>query len=67
MRDTPSGIPNPDGTERIRQVANDYGQTQAEAAAAFARLNDFLVYGKVPPSLEHKPESPPPQESAAQK
>jgi len=59
IREVPSGIPHPDGSERIRQIASEYGRTQAEAAAAFGRLNDFLIHGKVPPDLERKPDSPP--------
>jgi hypothetical protein len=51
MREVPSGIPHPDGTERIRQISNEYGRTQAEASAAFGRLNDFLIHGKIPPNL----------------
>jgi hypothetical protein len=55
MCDVPSGIPSPDGPERIRQVSREYGETQAKATAALVSLNDFLVYGKTPPHLEKKP------------
>jgi hypothetical protein len=51
IRDVPSGIPHPDGTERIKQASGEYGRTQSEALAAFARLNDFLIHGKIPPHL----------------
>jgi len=59
IREVPSGIPHPDGSERIRHVASEYGRTQAAATAAFGRLNDFLIHGKIPPDLERKPESQP--------
>ena len=29
LRDVPSGIPHPDGSERIRHVPHEYGRTQA--------------------------------------
>jgi len=56
MCEVPSGIPSPDGPERIRQVSREYGETQAKATAALLRLNDFMVHGKIPPHLE-KPET----------
>jgi hypothetical protein len=52
MCDVPTGIPSPDGPERIRQVSREYGETQAAATAALVRLNDFLVHGAIPPHLE---------------
>lgn len=51
ISEVPSNIPHPDGVERIRQISGEYGRTQAEATAAFGRLNDFLIHGKVPPHL----------------
>jgi hypothetical protein len=51
IREVPTGIPHPDGPERIRQIAHEYGRTQAEATAAFGRLNDYLIHGKIPPHL----------------
>jgi hypothetical protein len=54
ISEVPSGIPYPDGTERIRQISAAYGRTQAEMAAAFGRLNDFLIHGKVPAHLNDK-------------
>lgn len=52
IRDVPSGIPHPDGAERIRQISAEYGRTQAEATAAFVRLNGFIIHGKIPPHLD---------------
>jgi hypothetical protein len=55
IRDVPSAIPSPDGPERIRQAVRDFGQTQTEMGVALARLNDFIVHGVVPSSLQRKP------------
>ena len=65
ISEVPSGIPHPDGTERIRQVSAAYGRTQAEMAAAFGRLNDFLIHGKVPGHLNDN-RSPPPKSEGTQ-
>jgi len=55
LGDVPSGIPSPDGPERIRQASRDFGRTQTEMAAALGRLNDFIVHGVVPANLLRKP------------
>ena len=49
--DVPSGIPDPDGVERIQRASQDYRSALVEAATAFARLNDFLIHGTIPPDL----------------
>jgi hypothetical protein len=52
IRDVPSGIPIPDGAERIRRVSLDYKQTQIEAVSALVRLNDFIIHGTIPSDLQ---------------
>jgi len=55
MNDIPSGIPQPDGTDRIRFAAHEYKVSRKDATAAMKRLSDFLIRGIVPPELERKP------------
>jgi hypothetical protein len=49
----PSGIPHPDGVERIRAASHDYRRALNEAATASARLNEFLAQGTIPPDISH--------------
>jgi hypothetical protein len=53
MRDIPSGIPHPDGTERIRQARREVALSQENYLRANKRLRDFLVNGIVPDDLIH--------------
>jgi len=55
MSDIPSGIPHPDGTDRIRLASREYSASRDAATAAMKRLSDFLIRGIVSPELEHKP------------
>lgn len=55
MNDIPSGIPHPDGTDRIRLASRDYSESREAATAAMKRLSDFLIRGIIPPELERKP------------
>ena len=55
MSDIPSGLPHPDGTDRIRLASSEYSATRDAADAARKRLSDFLIRGTVPPDLERKP------------
>ena len=55
ISDIPSGIPHPDGTDRIRQASGEYRASREDATEAMKRLSDFLIRGIVPPDLERKP------------
>jgi len=55
MNDVPSGLPHPDGTDRIHQASQKYSHAQKEAMDALARLNKFLVNGTTPEDAERKP------------
>jgi hypothetical protein len=55
MKDVPSGIPHPDGTDRIHQASQKYSNAQKEAMDALMRLNKFLIHGTLPEDLERKP------------
>jgi hypothetical protein len=55
MGDIPSGLPLPDGTDRIRLASREYSASREEATAAMKRLSDYLIRGTIPPELERKP------------
>ena len=55
VRDIPSGLPPPDGTQRINNVGRELADTREKLAAAFARLNDFVSREVVPEDLRDLP------------
>jgi hypothetical protein len=55
MDDVPSGIPHPDGTDRIKMASREYKDSREAASAAMKRLSDFMIRGIIPPELERKP------------
>jgi len=57
MSDIPSGIPQPDGTDRIRQASGEYKASRDAATEAMKRLSDFLIRGIIPAELARKPAS----------
>jgi len=68
MDDIPSGIPNPDGTDRIHQASREYKESREAASAAMKRLSDFMIRGIIPPELERRPmakEAPEPEKDSA--
>ena len=58
MDDVPSGIPQPDGTDRIKMASREYKDSREAASAAMKRLSDFMIRGIIPPELESKPAEP---------
>jgi hypothetical protein len=52
VKKVPSGLPYPDGVHRMQKAASDYAEAQKAALAALMRLNEFLIYGTVPPGAE---------------
>ena len=54
MDDIPSGIPHPDGTDRIHQASRECKDSREAASAAMKRLSDFMIGGIIPPELERK-------------
>src|SRR3979411_440200 len=48
VRDVPSQIPQPDGTQRIRNASRTLKVARDEMMTAHNRLNDFLRTGIVP-------------------
>jgi hypothetical protein len=48
----PSGLPHPDGVQRIKYASNALSIARKEMATAHNRLNDFLSRGIVPGDLK---------------
>ena len=51
VRDIPSGLPHPDGTQRIHNVGRELIDAREKLAAAITRLNDFVSHEIVPEDL----------------
>jgi hypothetical protein len=51
VRDIPSGLPHPDGTQRIHNVGRELADARGKLAAAITRLNDFVSREVVPEDL----------------
>jgi hypothetical protein len=52
MRDIPSGLPHPDGSQRIQNAAHALGVARNEVMQAHSRLDEFLAHGVVPVDFE---------------
>jgi hypothetical protein len=57
--DIPSGLPHPDGMQRIRNASRAQLAAIAAFEAALKRFNGFLVSGTVPQDLEKDLEKDP--------
>lgn len=65
--DIPSGIPHPDGTDRIRLASREYSASRVAATEAMRRLSDFLIRGIIPPELPRKPAAREPRDEPEKK
>jgi len=54
MLQTPSGLPHPDGVQRIKNASNQLSVARKEMARAYARLSDYIERGIVPQDLKAK-------------
>jgi hypothetical protein len=52
MKDIPSKLPHPDGTQRVLNVCRLLSAARREVTDADSRLNDFLAHGTVPAHLK---------------
>lgn len=52
ITDIPSGLPNPDGTQRIHNASRQVSVTRIEMMKAHNRLNDYLSRQIVPEDLK---------------
>ena len=48
MGDIPSGLPHPDGIQRIKNAAHELAAARNEVMLAHTRLDEFLARGVVP-------------------
>jgi hypothetical protein len=51
-RKVPSGLPHPDGVQRIRNVSHELAFARAQLTRAHARLEAFLISGTTPEDLK---------------
>lgn len=54
---TPSGLPHPDGTQRIRNASRELESARHEMMNAHSRLTEFIERGVVPEDLKHGDDS----------
>ena len=59
IRETPAGLPHPDGTLRIQQAGSDTRTALQQYMSALKRFSDFTVSGIVPEDLIPPEKSPP--------
>ncbi len=52
LQEVPSGLPHPDGTQRIHNASRQYSVARQDVMIAMQRLNNFVVHGVVPDDLE---------------
>jgi hypothetical protein len=52
MSQFPSGLPHPDGVQRIKNASNNLNLARKEKTKAHNRLNDYLGLGIVPDDLK---------------
>jgi hypothetical protein len=48
----PSGLPHPDGVQRIKNASNELTSARKEMMTAHKRLNEFIEHGIVPEDLK---------------
>jgi len=52
MADVPSGLPHPDGTQRIHDASRALSEARKEVMKAHVRLQGFLSQGIIPEDLK---------------
>ena len=52
MNQVPSGLPHPDGAQRIHNASRELDAARKEMMEAHTRLNDFIERGVVPEDLK---------------
>src|SRR5258708_26463589 len=55
IQDTPSGMPHPDGVQRIKNCSRKYSEARYHMTRALERLNNFRNSGIIPDDLSKKP------------
>ena len=54
LKETPSGLPHPDGTQRIRNASVEKAAAHSRLTCAMARMDSFIIAGKIPDDLKEK-------------
>ena len=52
MRDIPSSVPHPDGSQRLQSASRELTIARQAMMEATLRLNDFLNHGTIPEDLK---------------
>jgi hypothetical protein len=52
IKEVPSGLPHPDGTQRIRNASAEYATARKTLMLALSRLSDFVAEGTIPDDLK---------------
>ena len=52
MRNLPSGVPHPDGSQRLQNASRELTTARQAMMEATLRLNDFLNHGTIPEDLK---------------
>ena len=55
IRDVPSGLPHPDGVQRIKNVSDALAAAHDEMIEAMTKLRDFENRGIIPGDLKGQP------------
>jgi hypothetical protein len=58
MSDIPSGLPQPDGTGRIRNAGVCYNAAVQAYTAALREFNAFITFGEIPERLNDRARRP---------
>ncbi len=53
IREAPSGLPHPDGAQRIKNASNALSEARKKLMDATVRLNKFVLHGVLPPDNQH--------------
>jgi hypothetical protein len=48
IRDVPSGLPHPDGVERVRIASSEFIRSRQQLMEAHLKLESFIAHGTVP-------------------
>jgi len=52
LKETPSGLPHPDGTQRIRNASVEKCAAYSRLMRAMARMDSFIIAGAIPDDLK---------------
>jgi hypothetical protein len=55
----PSGLPQPDGTQRLQNAARDLRASREAFEVAVTRFNDLILRGKIPDDLRDTEQTDP--------